>query len=73
MNRESNLEKLQIAENNWEFLTPYTPRQRPLNRTTDQLDGFCAKLEPRRDCNNPFVERKDDWYSDSIEPDSGTD
>jgi hypothetical protein len=62
MTREPNLEPI-ISGSNAEFRRPATPQLKAINRTTDQLDGFSVKLEPRRDM-NPFDERVDDWYSD---------
>jgi hypothetical protein len=62
MTREPNLEPI-ISGSNTEFKRPATPQPRAVNRTTSQLDGFSAKLEPRRD-GNSLDERIDDWHSD---------
>jgi hypothetical protein len=62
MTREPNLEPI-ISASDTEFKRPASPELRVVNRTTDQLDGFPAKLEPRRD-GNALDERIDDWHSD---------
>jgi hypothetical protein len=37
-----------------EFRSPYNPTPRIVNRTNSLVDGFPAKLQPRRDKNLPL-------------------
>lgn len=44
------------------FRDPADPAPRPVTRTTSQLDGFPAKLEPRKDLYRAR-DQKDGWKS----------
>ena len=50
MNPESNHKPEDDVLVALEFRNPSIPELRVVNRTTNRIDGFPDKLEPRRDC-----------------------
>jgi hypothetical protein len=49
MTREPSREPEKSSGRHTEFRSPYNPTPRIVNRTNSLVDGFPAKLEPRRD------------------------